>query len=260
MEQLKELFPELGIPLLRKTLAMDGLWTAIKYLDNNYDTFQKLKRPRAPREVVDRLNAERRERIAREKAEKEEFNRFYECRICCESLRAVIKCGCDPVVCIDCFINYVSTGIGSGVSVTEQICDCVGPITGEKVERYAPYLYKAWSTRDKWANTRFVPESSDDILTAVHTIQCNTCFAIMVKEDGCNKMVCPNCRQSTCALCRQGIFDYKHFWSANPGARTPETTNCLMYTSPEQNRQARMRYARLLADKYNLEMPKESEI
>ncbi|KAF6746067.1 hypothetical protein DFP72DRAFT_756387, partial [Ephemerocybe angulata] len=40
---------------------------------------------------------------------------------------------------------------------------------------------------------------------------CPRCDAPFIKEDGCNKMTCPQCEALSCYVCRRAIDDYEHF-------------------------------------------------
>ncbi|OAX33875.1 hypothetical protein K503DRAFT_775132, partial [Rhizopogon vinicolor AM-OR11-026] len=63
--------------------------------------------------------------------------------------------------------------------------------------------------------------SKDEELDVEHTVEeamsralmrnCPKCQKAFIKEDGCNKMTCPNCRTLSCYSCREVIDGYDHF-------------------------------------------------
>ncbi|ESK93036.1 ring finger [Moniliophthora roreri MCA 2997] len=72
----------------------------------------------------------------------------------------------------------------------------------------------------------------DRVLDGRHTIEeamtralmrnCPKCGKGFVKEDGCNKMTCPNCYSLVCYVCRQLIPEgYAHFDQRTPGMPPP---------------------------------------
>ena len=63
--------------------------------------------------------------------------------------------------------------------------------------------------------------SLEEVLTAAAVCHCHGCSAEIIKEQGCNKMVCGKCRRVMCYLCnatqeREGLSDfYQHFGPAS---------------------------------------------
>ncbi|TRM63521.1 hypothetical protein BD626DRAFT_494567 [Schizophyllum amplum] len=63
------------------------------------------------------------------------------------------------------------------------------------------------------------------------------CQKPFIKDDGCNKIYCTNCRTLSCYICRKMINGYEHFNQAAPGA--PSTSNkCLLWDGPVERRHA----------------------
>ncbi|KAK9248374.1 hypothetical protein V1506DRAFT_333132 [Lipomyces tetrasporus] len=68
--------------------------------------------------------------------------------------------------------------------------------------------------------------AKEDGLTARHQVEeamtqallreCSKCRQRFIKEDGCNKMTCSNCRNIMCYVCNKAITGYEHFGQGCP--------------------------------------------
>ncbi|KAF9443736.1 hypothetical protein P691DRAFT_764001 [Macrolepiota fuliginosa MF-IS2] len=66
---------------------------------------------------------------------------------------------------------------------------------------------------DKKLDARHLVEEA---MTQALMRNCPKCKKAFIKESGCNKMACPNCRTLSCYICRKVIVGYDHF-NQNPG-------------------------------------------
>ncbi|KAG1738308.1 hypothetical protein EDD22DRAFT_959526 [Suillus occidentalis] len=57
----------------------------------------------------------------------------------------------------------------------------------------------------------------EEAMTRALMRNCPKCQKAFIKEYGCNKMTCPNCRTVSCYICREVIKGYEHFGRINPG-------------------------------------------
>ncbi|KAJ7172366.1 hypothetical protein C8R46DRAFT_992489 [Mycena filopes] len=58
--------------------------------------------------------------------------------------------------------------------------------------------------------------SVEEAMTRALMRNCPSCQKPFVKDQGCNKMICPNCQTLSCYICRQRITGYDHF-AQQPG-------------------------------------------
>lgn len=65
---------------------------------------------------------------------------------------------------------------------------------------------------DKHLNARHTVEEA---MTAALMRNCPKCNKAFIKEMGCNKMTCPDCRTISCYTCREVIRGYDHFSNGN---------------------------------------------
>ncbi|KAF6765375.1 hypothetical protein DFP72DRAFT_1162340 [Ephemerocybe angulata] len=73
----------------------------------------------------------------------------------------------------------------------------------------------------------------EEAMTKALMRKCPQCDTAFIKEQGCNKMMCPTCKTQSCYLCRQTIRNYDHFRSDNPRhpASRSGTAKCLLYST-----------------------------
>ncbi|KAK0491629.1 hypothetical protein IW261DRAFT_1324475 [Armillaria novae-zelandiae] len=72
----------------------------------------------------------------------------------------------------------------------------------------------------------------EEAMTKALMRNCPKCQKAFIKEAGCNKMACPNCRTLSCYVCRQVITGYDHFNQQVPGAPTAlKSKKCLLWDS-----------------------------
>ncbi|KAL1746733.1 hypothetical protein HDZ31DRAFT_33489, partial [Schizophyllum fasciatum] len=65
----------------------------------------------------------------------------------------------------------------------------------------------------------------------------NQCRKPFIKDDGCNKIVCTNCRTLSCYLCRKVIAGYEHFDQTAPGT-VSRSNKCRLWDGPVERRHA----------------------
>ncbi|KAL4266826.1 RING-type domain-containing protein [Pleurotus pulmonarius] len=70
----------------------------------------------------------------------------------------------------------------------------------------------------------------EEAMTQALLRNCPKCEKAFIKEAGCNKMTCPNCRTLSCYVCRQVITGYDHF-NQNASANS---NKCLLWDQVEQ--------------------------
>ncbi|CAL1697818.1 unnamed protein product [Somion occarium] len=110
----------------------------------------------------------------------------------------------------------------------------------------------------------------DKKLDAQHTIEeamtralmrnCPKCKKAFVKEMGCNKMTCPNCRTLSCYICRQVITSYEHFNQPPPYNVPADKTKCPLWDSVEQRHSDEVaEAARKALEQYKREHPDVDE-
>ncbi|ODN77001.1 hypothetical protein, variant 7 [Cryptococcus amylolentus CBS 6039] len=70
----------------------------------------------------------------------------------------------------------------------------------------------------------------EDAMSAALIRNCPRCTKPFIKESGCNKIVCSNCRTISCYICRQIIKGYEHF-DRNPAnyAAPIATARCALW-------------------------------
>ncbi|KAF9479665.1 hypothetical protein BDN70DRAFT_767517, partial [Pholiota conissans] len=73
----------------------------------------------------------------------------------------------------------------------------------------------------------------EEAMTAALMRNCPKCKKAFIKEMGCNKMTCPNCRTLSCYICRKAITGYEHFDQRQPGrpaaAGSSKDAKCLLW-------------------------------
>ncbi|KAL0579960.1 hypothetical protein V5O48_002044 [Marasmius crinis-equi] len=82
----------------------------------------------------------------------------------------------------------------------------------------------------------------EEAMTAALMRNCPKCNKGFVKDDGCNKMTCPNCHSLSCYVCRKLIPEgYAHFNQAPHGTATTskQSKKCPLYDGPVEARHAR---------------------
>ncbi|KAF7425989.1 hypothetical protein PC9H_008351 [Pleurotus ostreatus] len=75
----------------------------------------------------------------------------------------------------------------------------------------------------------------EEAMTQALLRNCPKCEKAFIKEAGCNKMTCPNCRTLSCYVCRKVITGYEHF-NQNPHApqASANSNKCLLWDQVEQ--------------------------
>ncbi|KAG1729566.1 hypothetical protein EDB19DRAFT_115472 [Suillus lakei] len=74
----------------------------------------------------------------------------------------------------------------------------------------------------------------EEAMTRALMRNCPKCQKAFIKEHGCNKMTCPNCRTVSCYICRKVINGYEHFGNSNPRDRHVDKNKCLLWDPVEQ--------------------------
>ncbi|KAF6745580.1 hypothetical protein DFP72DRAFT_759470, partial [Ephemerocybe angulata] len=52
----------------------------------------------------------------------------------------------------------------------------------------------------------------EEAMTKALMRTCPRCSSPFIKDDGCNKMTCPQCGATSCYVCREAIANYDHFY------------------------------------------------
>ncbi|KAF5323866.1 hypothetical protein D9611_008259 [Ephemerocybe angulata] len=72
----------------------------------------------------------------------------------------------------------------------------------------------------------------EEAMTRALLRTCPNCPSQFIKEDGCNRMTCPQCGIFSCYVCRQAIAGYDHFDPRNPTDRNAFPDNALNSKCP----------------------------
>ncbi|KAA1474208.1 hypothetical protein DENSPDRAFT_840773 [Dentipellis sp. KUC8613] len=77
----------------------------------------------------------------------------------------------------------------------------------------------------------------EEAMTRALMRNCPRCNKAFIKESGCNKMTCPNCRTLSCYICRQIIDGYEHFDRGDPNrvraASSSKPQKCVLWDTVE---------------------------
>ncbi|KAL5476607.1 hypothetical protein ACEPAI_3287 [Sanghuangporus weigelae] len=88
----------------------------------------------------------------------------------------------------------------------------------------------------------------EEAMTEALMRNCPTCKKAFIKEFGCNKMTCPNCRTLSCYICRQIIKGYDHFDQRHPantnGQPSTSKQKCQLWDPVEQRHNQEVAAAR----------------
>ncbi|KAG2134049.1 uncharacterized protein EDB93DRAFT_1173254 [Suillus bovinus] len=84
---------------------------------------------------------------------------------------------------------------------------------------------------DKHLNVQHIVEEA---MTRALMRNCPKCQKAFIKEHGCNKMTCPNCRTVSCYICRKVIDGYEHFGKPPPQVGQVDKSKCLLWDPVEQ--------------------------
>ncbi|KAF9264839.1 hypothetical protein L218DRAFT_861859 [Marasmius fiardii PR-910] len=100
----------------------------------------------------------------------------------------------------------------------------------------------------------------EEAMTRALMRSCPKCNKAFVKDDGCNKMTCPNCRSLSCYICRKLIPEgYAHFNQAPPHEPTTSKSSkkCPLWDGPVEARHAKevQEAAEKAKEEYRLENP-----
>ncbi|KAI6158481.1 hypothetical protein EDD17DRAFT_1623316 [Pisolithus thermaeus] len=75
----------------------------------------------------------------------------------------------------------------------------------------------------------------EEAMTRALMRNCPKCQKAFIKEQGCNKMTCPNCHTVSCYICRQIITGYEHF--DRPG-QVGNKSKCILWEPSVERRHA----------------------
>ncbi|KAI0070670.1 hypothetical protein K474DRAFT_1608247 [Panus rudis PR-1116 ss-1] len=78
----------------------------------------------------------------------------------------------------------------------------------------------------------------EEAMTQALMRNCPKCKKPFIKEAGCNKMICPNCRTMSCYICRKVIQGYEHFNQRPPYDQARDDTKCPLWDQAEQRHAA----------------------
>ncbi|KAH7929949.1 hypothetical protein BV22DRAFT_1028918 [Leucogyrophana mollusca] len=84
---------------------------------------------------------------------------------------------------------------------------------------------------DKHLDARHIIEEA---MTRALMRNCPKCQKAFIKENGCNKMTCPNCHTMSCYICRKVISGYDHFNNPPPYSGRPDESKCKLWDVVEQ--------------------------
>ncbi|KZT20220.1 hypothetical protein NEOLEDRAFT_1172659 [Neolentinus lepideus HHB14362 ss-1] len=87
----------------------------------------------------------------------------------------------------------------------------------------------------------------EEAMTKALMRNCPKCSKAFIKESGCNKMTCPNCRTLSCYVCRQVITGYDHFGQPPPYTGPKDANKCPLWDPVEQRHNDEVTKARNLA-------------
>ncbi|EGO04090.1 hypothetical protein SERLA73DRAFT_175842 [Serpula lacrymans var. lacrymans S7.3] len=110
---------------------------------------------------------------------------------------------------------------------------------------------------DKHLNAQHAVEEA---MTRALMRNCPKCQKGFIKENGCNKMTCPNCRTVSCYICRQIIQGYEHFGNPPPYSGRVDKNKCSLW-DPVERRHAEevTEAAKRAIEEYKREHPDADE-
>ncbi|KIJ59963.1 hypothetical protein HYDPIDRAFT_139939 [Hydnomerulius pinastri MD-312] len=73
-----------------------------------------------------------------------------------------------------------------------------------------------------------------DFSTRIVSLSQHYALKAFIKEMGCNKMTCPNCRTVSCYICRKVINGYDHFGNPPPYTGRVDKNKCSLWDAVEQ--------------------------
>ncbi|CCM00543.1 uncharacterized protein FIBRA_02577 [Fibroporia radiculosa] len=79
-----------------------------------------------------------------------------------------------------------------------------------------------------------IQHAVEEAMTRALMRNCPKCQKAFIKEMGCNKMTCPNCRTTSCYVCREIITGYEHFNNPPPYSGHPDPKKCTLWDSVDQ--------------------------
>ncbi|KXN82310.1 hypothetical protein AN958_02742, partial [Leucoagaricus sp. SymC.cos] len=113
-------------------------------------------------------------------------------------------------------------------------CGGCGAISCRKCRRL-DHLPKSCEEEEKERGLD-VRHSVEEAMTQALMRNCPNCKKSFIKESGCNKMTCPNCRTLFCYICRQIITGYDHFnqqpgrpYVGGPNGSGKEKEKCVLW-------------------------------
>lgn len=112
---------------------------------------------------------------------------------------------------------------------------------------------------DKKIDARHVVEEA---MTNALLRNCPKCNKVFIKESGCNKMTCPNCKTLSCYVCRAVITGYDHFNESRPGQaqRPGQAGKCKLWDKVEERHEKEVEEAQKQAiAEYRKEHPEMGE-
>ncbi|RDX42329.1 hypothetical protein OH76DRAFT_1363022 [Lentinus brumalis] len=81
-----------------------------------------------------------------------------------------------------------------------------------------------------------VRHAIEEAMTAALMRNCPKCNKAFIKEMGCNKMTCPNCRTLSCYICRKVIVGYDHFAQPPPYTGRADPKKCTLWDASVEGR------------------------
>lgn len=79
-----------------------------------------------------------------------------------------------------------------------------------------------------------VRHAIEEAMTRALMRNCPKCSKAFIKEQGCNKMTCPNCATMSCYICRKVVTGYNHFGNPPPNTGQANPKKCQLWDPVEQ--------------------------
>ncbi|KAF2723917.1 hypothetical protein K431DRAFT_282611 [Polychaeton citri CBS 116435] len=116
------------------------------------------------------------------------------------------------------------------------VFECLNPECGKQSCRrcrnasHLPVSCEQYAKEHKVSARHHVEEA----MTAAMVRSCNKCEKKFIKDYGCNKMICPTCKNMQCYVCSQTITTYEHFTDKKLPRKNKSTTKCPLYDNAEE--------------------------
>ncbi|KAJ6623544.1 hypothetical protein B0H10DRAFT_1786528 [Mycena sp. CBHHK59/15] len=101
----------------------------------------------------------------------------------------------------------------------------------------------------------------EEAMTRALMRNCPKCQKAFIKEQGCNKMTCPNCMSLSCYICRKLITGYEHFAQqpGHPALASTSKGKCVLWDAVEQRHADEAKAAKKALKEYKRANPDVDE-